>query len=423
MRSKISSLLALCLLTSSIYLNFVGGVLAQSNEVFDAAMRSPKVKIAAKQFQIAVELARQSFIILNPEVSAFVNATIDYDTSSNESKLFGSLGVRSSVTLYDGGVSNFERASKKALVDARYFELIQVLNNEIFLAHSLLANAEAAKFRAEQTEIQTALSAFTRSMISSRIDAEDATNLDLAQAEANFAVAQSANIIEQGKYADAAIRLHVFWGSSEPNSERQSFDFLASVPTNEIVNYSKMMNPGLKAQRARILAAQLNTKALESKSSPKLRAMATVGLSDSSSTKGELAGTVGVVFSIPTNKSGLEESRLRAARDLENQERSNLEAITRSIAGDIEFNAKQIQLLNSAISDKQEQATAIERILDDLLSFVELDGITAVEVANTQRDLHDVRMEIIDLNLSLELGFLRLALLGGYFLKDTLVDD
>ena len=308
----------------------------------------------------------------------------------------GSVGLNSSLTIYDGGTNKLAADVTKQNVLATRQGLIaleqKVLNGAASAFMGVLEGRETVRLRENNySVIQEELKA-TRD----RYEVGEITRTDVALAEARLASSLSSLAAAKGQLVQSEAVFKNAVGIS-PQALISPMEMLV-LPTTveEAVSIASSSHPELKQLQYQIKASELTLKRIKASSKAKMTLNSDIGLSDSDVQPDTLQASIGLSLSGTIYQGGSVPAKERQALANLQAVRSSLHVQMDAIEQSISSSFAMLEVAKASRAAIEKQIEAAEVAFNGVKQEASLGARTTLDVLNTEQELLDAKSQLIN---------------------------
>jgi len=316
--------------------------------------------------------------------------------SASDIVLRGSVGLNSSLTIFDGGTNKLAADVTKQNVLATRQGLIaleqKVLSSAAGAFMEVLEGRETVRLRENNySVIQEELKA-TRD----RYEVGEITRTDVALAEARLASSLSSLSAAKGQLVQSEAVFKNAVGIS-PQALTSSME-MPVLPTTveEAVSIAYSSHPELKQLQYQIKASELTLKRVKASSKAKLTLNGDIGLSDSDVQPDTLQVSIGLNLSGTIYQGGSIPARERQALANMQAVRSSLHVQMDAIEQSISSSFAMLEVAKASRAAIEKQIEAAEVAFNGVKQEASLGARTTLDVLNTEQELLDAKSQLIN---------------------------
>ena len=310
----------------------------------------------------------------------------------------GSVGLNSSLTIFDGGTSKLAADVTKQNVLATRQGLIaleqKVLNGAASAFMGVLEARETVRLRENnyyviEEELRAA---------EDRYEVGEITKTDVALAEARLASSSSSLSAAKGLLIQSeAIFKNAVGISPLVLTPPVEMPFLPKT-VEEAVSIASSSHPELKQLQYQIKASELTLKRIKASSKAKVTLNGDIGLSDSDSQPETLQASIGLSLSGKIYQGGSIPAKERQALANLQAVRSSLHVQMDTIEQNISSSFAMLEVAKASRAAIEKQIEAAEVAFNGVKQEASLGARTTLDVLNTEQELLDAKSQLINAN-------------------------
>ena len=419
MRKHLSTLSASLLLVFPLL--WPAGARAQGAEALKGAVQralasSPDVSARLNALRAAgfeTEAARGA---LRPQVDADATLGISRDSYANrtpagESVTQGSAGVTLRQLLWDGQASRSEVGRLDALRASRYFEYIDA--SEQTALEAARAWYDVLRFRrlvvlAEDNYVQHRLA---NDQITSRVKAGVGRRVDLEQAAARLALAQSNLGTEVANLHDVTARYLRVVGDAPPDGAALDAGVTAGVPFRgeEVQTRAAQRSPAVAAAIENLRAARMQVRAQQGADQPRaeVRAFSRAGHNLGGATDRRFEMGAELVVNLNLLNGGTHKARVQQLGSLLAQAADQRDRACRDVRQTAAIAFNDIQKLKEQLKSLLNNTDAIARARDAYRQQFEIGQRSLLDLLNAENEVYTAKRAYANAEVDLRLAYLR----------------
>lgn len=299
--------------------------------------------------------------------------------------------------LYRGGITTAQTRAAEAQVQAARALLTsteqQVLLNTVTAYFDVLQNQ--ALLRLQQNNVQV----LERQLEAAedRFRVGEITRTDVAQAEARLSLAR-ANLIEaEGALVNSRAVYEQAVGRLPGNLETPDLPPNLPQAIEEAIEEALNINPQLQQAKFAELQSRHTIRATSGQLLPQVSLVGTAQRDDGTTNRDLTTDTLSVVaqVQVPLYESGQVYSQVRQARQLNNQDRIEIDGVRRDVIQNVTQAWENLQTARSTIQAQRAQIAANRIALDGVIQEAQVGTRTTLDVLNAEQELLESQVSLV----------------------------
>ncbi|WP_210528054.1 TolC family outer membrane protein [Rubellimicrobium arenae] len=310
------------------------------------------------------------------------------------------LGLVSSLTLFDAGARQFRLEAQKETVLATRESLRDVERQVLLRIVSAYQEVQRSRSFVELRQNNVRVIGEELRAAQDRFEVGEVTRTDVALAEAQLASARSELVAEQGNLATAIEEFRAAVGRAPGTLSPAP---AATIPgsVDEARAIAQRTHPALLQAQHQVAAFEIAISATRAATRPTVSLSAGAQVSsDLDSPDADLGANVGISASGPIYQGGALASQVRQSRAQRDSARGQLIETARTISQNVGSAYATLDVARASLTAFREQVRAAEIAFEGVREEATLGARTTLDVLDAEQDLLDARANLVNAQIN-----------------------